>query len=647
MKFVSRLRYLALLTLALGVPSAPVGLRGQGASAARKAAPLPPDQAAPTGGPNQPVYVYLYSRFTDHVNLELEEARLHRLLPALEKYRQDHPEAHVCATILFSGAMSRALAEANAKTGIKDYVLDFVRRGVIELGYDGTDEPTYEKRPVVDFSAAKTPEDRWLARETAAKELLTERRDPLTGAPQPGTSGGLTEMQEVFGNAVVINLTLNVASPFGATPGGAVTKAGERAPGAPPGSGVSLIPEVGDDRELAEQILQYSPGAIMFGLPEANPAHLPGFWASEAGFGRLVSPVPNSSPELYWQDNILRSTEGSDEVVRLVHGYDGVDGLKKVLSTTARSRVRIVHVEFGSEQDYVQPWWTKQGHAPLRYAYDHTEHPQLPPETVRPAPGVDAAFEKEDAAMKWLLEEFFPANPGSRFVSSTNLKEMTPPSTGFSVSIDGLRIALADMLRSWGNDTFPPPHLVADGHYLSLADLFQVMTDAFAEQDRTGKLPQSVQVVQVYGPLRTLMGHGPNAGEVTVADVARACAEIAPRLHDQTGAPVPKNFIPSAITVGGVNVNAAQFLRLMAAALVTPSQDAKLRVKMTYLFPGTAELTPKTRPMTEMGGAWTIKPAPLELPSASGSGQSGQAERRHHSEASVAKRSAASPQSRA
>jgi hypothetical protein len=623
MRIVSLLKHLTrgLLLLALGTLLAVPVLDGQ----TEHAGP-PPDQAAPAEGPAQPVYFYLYSRYTDHVNLDLTVARLRRVLPMLERYRQQHPETHLTATLLFSGAISRALAGQNAKTGIVNYVKDFARRGVVQIGYDGTDEPTYQQGPTVDLSQAKTPEDHWVARAAVAKKVLTEGRDPLTGAPQPGERGGLAEMQEVFGKASVVNLALTVQYPFGSTPGGATTKAGATPSGEPSSSAALYrVAEVGDDRELATEVLRYDPQTIMFGLPDANPARLPGFWASEAGFGKLVSPVPDSSPELYWQDGVLRTTEGSDGVVRVLHTDEGPEGLQKALSSVARSRIRIVHVEFGDDDNYIQPWWLR-GHAPLRYAYEHPQQPQVPHEALRPAAGIEAAFAKEDAAMKWLLEDFLQANPGSRFVSSTDLQRMTPPAAGYRLSVSNLQSALAGMLQRWGNDTFPPPYLLADGRYLSLADLFQVMTDALAGLSSSGKLPESVEVDQVYGPLRTLMGHGPNAGEVTVADIAHTCAEIAPRLHDHTASPVPKNTIPSGITVGEININAAQFLRLMAAALVTPSPDAKFRVKMTYLSPGTAVLIPKTRALIEMGGAWTIKPAPLELPGTAASLQNGRAE---------------------
>src|ERR1700722_16721363 len=157
---------------------------------------------SPSG--DKPVYVYLYARVTDHVNLDVSEDRLRRILPMIERYRKAPPEQHVSATILFSGSVSQAFADRNSQTHIVDFVQDFVQRGVIEPGYDGTDEPTYKRRPLIDLPKTKTAEERWLARRTAAEAFLTEARDPLTGAAEPGKAGGLKKMQEVFGQAACI-----------------------------------------------------------------------------------------------------------------------------------------------------------------------------------------------------------------------------------------------------------------------------------------------------------------------------------------------------------------------------------------------------------------------------------------------------------
>jgi len=52
----------------------------------------------------------------------------------------------------------------------------------------------------------------------------------------------------------------------------------------------------------------------------------------------------------------------------------------------------------------------------------------------------------------------------------------------------------------------------------------------------------------------------------------------------------------------------------MAQALVDPTPDSKLRVRMTYMTVGTATLFPKTRSLEDVGATWTVKPAPLQIP---------------------------------
>jgi hypothetical protein len=162
---------------------------------------------------------------------------LRRLLPMIERYRSGHPEAHVSATILFSGAVSQALDESNAKTHIKDFILDYKKRGVIEVGYDGTDEPTYEHRPMVNLIENRDPKSRWLARAAADEKFLTEARDPVTGTPIPDKVGGLEEMQRVFGEAACIrgaSVSLLVPPPIEGTRADAATP-GSGPPAATPG----------------------------------------------------------------------------------------------------------------------------------------------------------------------------------------------------------------------------------------------------------------------------------------------------------------------------------------------------------------------------------------------------------------------------
>jgi len=564
----------------------------------------------------QPVYLYLYARITDHVNLNLTEDRIRRVLPAIDKLRQAHPEAHISATILFSGSVSEALAQRNSQTHIVDFIKSYLNRGVIEAGYDGSDEPTYATRPAVDFTGTTDPQGRWLARKAGQEKFLTEARDPLTGAAQPGKAGGLKRMQEVFGEAVCITgiePLMRVGS--GDKVLSPVSKArildeGPKPVVLPPG----LMPEISGDPEAVGIIRSFNSKAIMFGLPEANTARIPGFRGARAGFSDLISPPPDTSPELFWEDNVLRSSDASSEMVRLVHADGGVAVIEKLTEKVDRAKIHIVHVELGGEQIYLKPEFVKWPQfPPLQYAYDHPAAPELPADVLRSKADVDAAYANQDALLSWVTDKFLPANPGSRFVSSTALAGMVAPATGFSVSTAGLKTALTEFLKAWGNDTFAPPLFQADGHYLSRAELFQVMVDALAEFHRTGKLPDSVKVVPVYGPVRLLTGHGPNVGEVSVAALAAICADLAPGLHDQSAGQIPKNAVPIGITVEGAMLNPAQFLRLMAAALINPSPEAKLNIRMTYEFIGLGQLMPRTRPDMDDGFIWTLKPAKIEI----------------------------------
>jgi hypothetical protein len=568
-----------------------------------------PARSAEVSQPKEPVLVYLNAHITDHVNIEMSEDRLRRLLPEIEKLRQQQPGAHVTAVVFFSGASSDALAQRNSQTHIVDFVKDYIQRGIIEAGYDGDDEPTYKTRPRVDFRAASSVEDRWKVREHAAEALLTEARDPLTGTPEAGKSGGLKRMQEVFGEAACI---AGIAPTLDLAPDAVLTRSNRPKPAKHPLP--TLVPELGGDSETVEVIRSMNTGAVMLGLPEDNPAMLPGFGGSLQVFGQIVSPIPGSAPEIYWQDNVLRTSEASnpsEEYEEQQKGYSGLDDIKDDFKKLDRKKMHVVHVDVADERYYLQPALTKDEKYPLVYAFGHPDSPKLPPDAVVGKVEVDKWFTKEVAALEWITTEFFPANPGSEFVSNADLRKMTEPSTGFSVPTDALRKEMNDLLSKWGNNTFLPEFVEVAGRYLSLADLFQVLTDALAEQDRTGKLPEAVQVVPVFGPNYTITGHGPNEGEVTVAAVAHYCAELSKTLHDTSPAAMPKNMIPNEVKIDGRAMNAAQLLRVMAKAIVAATPDTKIPVKMTYMAPGQAQVVPKTRAMTEIGAMWTVKPAPL------------------------------------
>ena len=574
----------------------------------------------------QPMYVFLYARVTDHINADLSEDRLRRLLPMIETYRNKYPAAHISAAVLFSGATAQALEERNPSTHIVDFVKDYVKRGVIDVGYDGTDEPTYATRPIVDVTKATSPEDRWLQRWNGFEKFLAQGKDPLTGAPQSASLGGLQKTVSVFGEAKWVTgvITLLKVGPGGL---GVTATTRARVPIAPEPNTVpvpeGLAAEVGGDTEATIIARRYSKQGIMFGVADDNPGRVPGFRAGRAGFSELISPDPETSPEIFWQDGVLRSSETSGDVIRLLHGYDGDETIKQLVAKANRSKVHVVHIELASERNYLRSDFIKSPNFPaLKYAYSHPANPKLPADALAPKTEVDSVYAKEETLLKFIATDFLPSDADSRVVSAADLNHMAGPVNGFAVPMKALQASLQDFLNAWGTDTFGPPIFKANGHYLSRAEMFQVMADALAKFDATGKLPDSVTVDEVYGPIRVLTGHGPNTGEASVASIAHICSALAPALHDKTPGSVPKNVIPIGVSVDGAMLNSAQFLRLMAQALVNPLPTAKVGIRMSYEFTGLGELIPKSRPMMDNGFAWTLKPALLQ-PTLLGGNQNG------------------------
>ena len=545
---------------------------------------------------HMPVYLYLTADISDHINLDISEDRLRRILPMVEKYRKMHPETGVSATVLFSGAASQALAARNPQTHIVDFVLDYLRRGVIEVGYDGTDEPTYKQRPVIDLSQSKTPQERWLVRSAAAERYLTEARDPLSGAVQPGQVGGLKKMQEVFGEASIIaGVTLGLPDLYS-----------------------GIVPELGGDTEIVHQIRRYNTKALMLGVTEENVTHDATYRKWTAAFGNAMSAGPDAPPELYWQDGVLRSSESFGVDNRLFHAYNGPAAFSFVLNRLDRQRIRIIHVELGNERNYLtKPFRADYAYPPMKYAYNHPDNPQLPAAARKAAKEVDVAYANEDGLLEWLATDAVPEQLGNmRFVSSADLKKLTPPGWGYDLPVKDLRSALEALMKTWGDDPAPPKYLEVRERFLSLSEMFQVMADALAEMNRTGKLPETVRVAHVYGLASTIRDIDAILGEVTAASVARAAAAIDGPLHDDSWKPVPANLIPARIKVNDLNLNAGQFLRLMAEALLASSPETKLQVKRTDLFWGPEPLRQNTRRVEDEGVIWTYKPAPVLWPRA-------------------------------
>jgi hypothetical protein len=555
--------------------------------------------AAADPPPAQPVFVYLTTSFSDVINHDISDARLRHLLPLLEKYRKQYPS--LSATIYFSGAMTADLQRRNSETHLLDEIKRLVKQGVIQAGYDGSQETSDEHHAMLELSHAKTPEERWLKRVQSAEEVLTTARNPLTGAVLPGKTGGLKKMQEVLGPAAAIR-GVTVVMPNAYSP----------------------MAEVGSDSEIVHVIRRYNKTAILPGLTDADVGHVGSYnylgWAESLSMH--LSPSSDTPPELYWQEDALRSSETSGDKLRFLHASDGPEKVKPVFEQLNRSRIRIVHVEIASDRIFAKnpgpP--TPMVILPFRYALQHPTDPKYPARLRFSPAEIDAGYAADDAVMNYLVSEFFPKNPGSGFVSNTDLKQMTPAGWGYDLPVASLQQAVNEKLKAWGDHNAPPANLFVDGHYLSDADMFEVMADTLAQKGRhSGKLPVTVKVARVYGPIRTGPDQQPPVtGEVTVADVEKACAGMLPALHDDSWSALPHNAIPSQVTLNGITINPAQFLRLMAEAFGAPSPETKLRIKPMGMFWGREAIFYRRRSLKDMGTAWTYKPAPVGHPSVQG-----------------------------
>ena len=378
----------------------------------------------------------------------------------------------------------------------------------------------------------------------------------------------------------------------------------------------------GGDPEIVNALRQYNDTAIMVGLYESDLGHESSSmfrpWAND--FSKVMSPAPNTSPEMFWQEGVLRLSETSLNDWRTFHAEDGVEKLKAALKALDRSRIRILHVEIGGERIYARVPKPPSPYArlilPLTWAYQHPDNPLYPAFFRYSAAETDANYARQDDVLKYLTAEFLPANPGSHFISAAEVKTLTKPAWGFDVPFESLRRSVADKLAAWGDKPEPPTFLKVDDRYLSLAELFEVLTDSLAQKSHTGKFPATIHVGRVFGPVLTAQPRPLPSGDVTADSVARVCATLIDALHDDSWQPIPHNAIPSPVKIDNLSLTPAQFLRLMAEALAAPTPDTKLTVKPIQMFAGRIMTYYSRRPRTDMGATWTYKPAVVELSSA-------------------------------
>lgn len=534
--------------------------------------------------PPEPVYIVLYSRFYDHSHQHTTDERLQRLLPLLDRLHTQYPQSGISALFQFSGTVSQVLSEENSGLHLVDQVKEYANRGLVDIGYTGEEEPSYLYRPKPNLLLAKTPEERWAAKAEAAERFLIDFKNPVTGLPVAGLTGGVKRTQEVFGKLAFL-------------------------------SGISQ--QLGGDSPEIHEVRKLDPNVVVTGVRGRDPKFgIEAYAISAANFSSYMSPEPLDSPEVFWEDNILRLSDASLLDNRPHTTDEDLDGLKKTFQKLDRSHVRVLKLEVASYRRYLSR--RADGsviYDPMEWLYYHPDEPRIPLnlKALVTQGEVEAGYKRDEATLRWLLEEFLPANPGSRFVSVRELRAISQ-SNDTEVSAADLKALASDIDGQYVKLPMTAPDFGRAGtRFFSLAESFNLFAQALAAASHTGSLPASVPLTPMYGPLVLPNDMGAVSGSVAVSEVIKTAAQIAPKLAEVAWKRVPDNSVPALFEVGSLHLNAAQVLRLMAQACLDPLPGRILKVNAITLTTRSAFMFPKNTQMTDQGNAWTFKPAPLRI----------------------------------
>lgn len=520
------------------------------------------------GAAKQPVLFVPIVRFSDHFNFQLTLNRLNAALALAES------SADVSPVLLFSGTVAEILGDQNPHTHTVDRIRELVERKRLDIGYDGSQEPTPLTRPRPNFRLAATPEDFWKARLEAYEWFLTEHKDHFRGDPDPSRAGGLKRFVETFG---------------------------------PPSYITGLKTELEGDSELVYLLRKRNLNAVLDGLSDAETTpgrNVHGFRTEALTFSRILSPSEQFAPELHWQDGYLRLSSAEGGVTRAIRGFEGKASAEKLLTALDRMKTQIVLLNLFEERHYIHPtFYTTPDLTPALFGYLNPRSPLLLDTVLQPEAAVAKSLGDEQTMLAFLRTEFIPRNAGSRFVTTRELLRVTEPGRRPSMDPVALAGAAMDLLNRWKATGYQPPSFAQSAErYYSLAELFELLALALAERNL-----QSEYSGTLYGP--SLMGEEPSGGaaQLSVEAVKSKCKEIVAR-WSQSQRPAS---IPVRIKLGSLDINAAQFLKVMAKTFVDGHRLREVSLDNAGMISGAGYATPMSVRPVERRASWTLKPAHL------------------------------------
>jgi len=531
----------------------------------------------------RPVYVYLYSTYDDPFNDELSGERYDTLLPVIENISLNDPDLTPSVTIFMNGA------DVTDPTGGRydaiQNIIGAIDEGWVEIGYTAFHEPTYVNNPLYD-PAYDTWD--WQDRVTALDHLLSRPRDPLTGEELGVGQGGIQAVR---------------------------TELGEMA----------AVAGVGIDGAQLHSLSRYDTAAIQLGI-EDGPSN-PGALVWDPYVGTIASMLAEdvASPYgVYWQGGRLRVALDETGVGFPVASDDINNTIGRIMDLDLK-RVNLFPLQVMDPDLYFDASIVVSGDqvlSPTEWAYGHTDSPGLPLEAIRPPDERRELYDASADTIEWLAEYGMPIFGGS-FVSNQDIKAMVDPGTGISVSQSEMAAAANDLLARWTLLRYPNwvgtswGFCRGDYQYFSMADMYGLLAQALAEYDDQSALPASVPLVPINGPREGASPSQPwnRLGLRTIVDEATRQAEL---LIDDIWRVTPKNAVPTTSAPGGVDVNAMEFLLLMAEAYLVIYEDTTPGNPLLSLYPSlqwpvTQAALDLEGKATDDGDSWTLKPASSDI----------------------------------